>query len=135
MNQSSLTPDDIAIRTGSATVEITCPAWCQVAVADHAARLWANEGRCRHQVLLTIADPTGKQAGVQTGEQAREQNPRYCPPIELALEMTTNPAGREVESADILLNGQESNLDQLTLLGQAITDLAGMYRATPGRNR
>src|SRR3954451_21823343 len=65
VNESSLNPDDIAIRTRLATVEITCPSWCQVAVADHAARLWANEGRCIHQVLLTITDPTGKQPGEQ----------------------------------------------------------------------
>jgi hypothetical protein len=138
VNESSLTPHDIATRTGSATVEITCPAWCQVAVADHAAQLWANEGRCRHQVLLTIADPTIKrsdgQTSKQTGEPAWEQDPRHCPPIELALAMTTNPAGREVEPADVVLNGQESNLHQLALLVQAITDLNGMYRASPGRS-
>jgi hypothetical protein len=124
VNESSLTPDDVAIRAGSALVEITCPAWCEVSAEEHALRLWENEGRCIHQVLRTVTDPTGKEAW--------EQAPRYCSAIELALLMITNPAGREVESADVLINGQESNLDQLVLLAEAITDLAGMYRATPG---
>jgi hypothetical protein len=125
VNESSLTPDDIAIRTESTLVEISCPDWCQIPAEDHASRLWANEGRCVHQVVLTVADPTGKRAW--------EGAPKYCALIELALLMTTNPVGREVESADVLVNGQESTLDQLVLLAQAITDLAGMYRATPGR--
>ena len=132
MNESSLTPHDAdhladhaAIRTGSALVEITCPDWCQVRAEDHASGLWANEGRCVHEILLAVADPAGKQGW--------DQPPQYFSPIELALQMTTNPAGREVQSADVLINGQESSLDQVLLLAQAITDLAAMYRATPGR--
>ncbi|HEX5086365.1 MAG TPA: hypothetical protein VFV89_01060 [Nocardioides sp.] len=106
-------------------VEITCPTWCQLTADEHASRLWDNEGRCVHQTQVTVADPTGK--------QGQDEEPRYCEPIELVLLVTTDPAGREVESADVLLNGHESNLEQLARLANAIVDMGELYRATPGR--
>ena len=36
--------------------------------------------------------------------------------------MTTNPVGREVESADVLINGHESNIEQMEELAAAIAD-------------
>ena len=125
MNESSPTFENSRIRIGAATVQITCPTWCGVSAEEHASRLWVNEGRCVHQTVVTVADPAGEQAWAETT--------RYCPPIELILHVTTDPAGREVESADMLINGQESNLEQLTKLANAIVDLGEMYRATPGR--
>src|SRR4051812_40636034 len=106
-------------------VEITCPAWCELSAEDHADRLWDNEGRCVHQTEVTVADPQGK--------HGQEEVPRYCEPIELVLLVTTDPAGREVESADVLLNGQETNLEQLAKLANAVVELGEVYRATPGR--
>jgi hypothetical protein len=94
-----------------------------VSAEEHAGRLWENEGRCVHQLLVRIADPRGKSVA--------EQETRYCPPIELALYVTTNPLGREVEPADVLINGQESNLEQLAALADAIDELATLYRGTP----
>ena len=127
MDESSPTPDTIATRSGSALVEIVCPAWCVVSADDHARRLWENEGRCVHRTAVTVADPRGK----RVGDEQRASS--FCPQIELVLHMTTNPAGREVESADVLIDGQESNLEQLGLLADAIARLAALYRATPGR--
>jgi hypothetical protein len=127
VDESSPNPDNRAIRTGTASVEITCPTWCGVSADEHASRLWDNEGRCVHRTLITVADPKGKKAW--------EEAPRYCEPIELVLHVTTDPAGHEVESADVLMNGQESNLEQLTRLANAIVDLGEMYRATPGRRK
>jgi hypothetical protein len=121
---SSPRPSPNATRTASAAVAITCPEWCQIGADEHASRLWANEGRCVHQTFLSVGDPAGKRGwGLP---------PRFCAPIELTLSMTTNPGGREVESADVLINGQESNLEQLVLLAAAIADLATLYRQTPG---
>ena len=125
MDASSPTPKQAATRTGSALVEITCPTWCEVSTEEHACRLWENEGRCVHQVLVSIADPRGKTVA--------DHETRYCPAIEVALYMTTNPLGREVEPADVLINGQESNLEQLAALADAVDELASLYRGTPGR--
>ena len=106
-------------------VEITCPTWCELSAEEHAARLWDNEGRCIHQTVVTVADPSSM--------QRQEEAARCCEPIELVLLVTTDPAGRVVESADVLLNGQESNLEQLAMLATAIVDLGKMYRATLSR--
>jgi hypothetical protein len=106
-------------------VEIACPAWCELSTDEHASRLWDNEGRCVHQTVVTVADPESK--------QWQEEAAKCCEPIELVLLVSTDPAGRVVESADVLLNGQESNLEQLALLANAIVDLGEMYRTTPGR--
>jgi hypothetical protein len=46
--------------------------------------------------------------------------------------VTTNPAGREVESPDVLINGEESNLDQLRALAEAVVEVGRMYRAAVG---
>jgi hypothetical protein len=89
--------------------------------------VWANEGRCVHEAVIDVPDPQGKQVW-------GEVTPNYCEPIELVLHVTTDLAGREVESADVLINGQESNLAQLAILANAIVDLGEMYRATPGRS-
>jgi hypothetical protein len=124
VNESSPKPDN-AIRIGSALVEITCPTCCGVSADEHASRLWDNEGRCVHQAVVTVADPVGKQVA--------DEIPRICPPIELVLLVTTDPAGREAESADVLINGQESNLEQLAQLANAIVELGEMYRTTHGR--
>jgi hypothetical protein len=75
--------------------------------------------------VVSVADPAGK--------RWQEEPRSYRDPIELVLLVTTDPAGREVESADVLLNGQESNLEQLARLATAIVELGQMYRATPGR--
>jgi hypothetical protein len=91
------------------------PTWCGVSADENASRLWDNEGRCVHQTVVTVVDPAGKQVA--------DEAPRFCPPIELVLLVTTDPAGREVESADVLLSGQESNLEQLARLANAIVDL------------
>ena len=123
MNPSSPGDDSYATRTATVSIEITCPAWCEISADEHAARLWQNEGRCVHRTLVTVKDPAGKRGW--------EDAPRYCTPIELTLLMTTNPAGREVESADVLVNGLESNLEQLLRLSGAISNLATLYRETP----
>jgi hypothetical protein len=107
-------PDTAPTRTEAALIEITCPDWCVLTADDHASRLWANEGRCVHRAVVTVADPTGK--------QGPDQAPSFCEPIELILHLTTNPAGREVESPDVLINGEESNLDQLRSLAEAIVE-------------
>ena len=125
VNESSTNRDNRSIRTGSALVEITCPTWCGISADEHASRLWANEGRCIHQTVVTVADPIGK--------RVTDEAPRFCGPIELVLLVTTDPAGREVESADVLINGQESNLEQLAHLSNAIVDLGETYRTTLGR--
>ena len=125
MNESSPSPDIIGMRTRSTLIEITCPSWCRISIDEHALRLWNNEGRCVHEKLVTVADPRGK---LRWGEATA-----YNAPIELVLHLTTDPAGREVESADVLINGQETNLEQLARLAAAIVDLGALYRATPGR--
>jgi hypothetical protein len=127
VDESSPTLENTLIRTGSALIGITCPTWCGVSADEHASRLWDNEGRCVHQTVVTVEDPIGK--------PICDEGTRYCDPIELSLHVTTDPAGREVESADVLINGQESNLDQLARLANAIVDLGQMYRATPGRRK
>jgi hypothetical protein len=106
-------------------LEITCPTWWGVSADQHASRLWDNEGRCVHQTGVTVVDPVGK--------QVPDETPKFCPPIELVLQVTTDLAGREVESADVLINGQESNLEQLAQLANVIFDLGEMYRSTLGR--
>lgn len=121
---SSLTPDPPATRTATVPLEITCPAWCEISAEQHAARLWANEGRCVHQASAIVADPAGK--------RTTDQPPRYCAPIELTLYMTTNPSGREVEPPDALIDGKESTIEQLDDLATAITNLATLHRQTPG---
>jgi hypothetical protein len=45
--------------------------------------------------------------------------------------MTTNPLGREGEPADVLINGQESDPEQLAVLAEAIDELAEVYRDRP----
>ena len=125
MKSSSPTPDPDAIRTATVALEITCPVWCEISPDEHASRLWANEGSCVHQTSLTVVDPVGKRGW--------EQSPRFCSPIELTLCVTANPLGREVESADVLINGQESNIEQLLLVARAIVDLDALYRKTTGR--
>ena len=122
MKPSSPTPDPDATRTASVAIEITCPTWCEISADEHAARLWENEGRCVHQTHVVTRDPAGKRIW--------EQPPRFCPPIELTLVTTTTPVGREVESADVLINGHEANIEQLLLLATAIADLAALYRET-----
>jgi hypothetical protein len=124
VDESSPTPDN-GTRIGSVMLEIICPTWCGISADEHASRLWDNEGRCVHQTVVTVDDPVGKQVAGET--------PRFCEPIELLLLMTTDPAGREVESADVLINGRESNLEQLAQLGKAIVDLGEKYRSTPCR--
>jgi hypothetical protein len=42
--------------------------------------------------------------------------------------VTTNPAGREVEAPDVLIHGEESNLDQLRALAEAVVEVGEMYR-------
>ncbi len=123
MDESS--PDDSLTRTEAALIEITCPVWCDVSAEEHALRLWPNEGRCVHSAVVLVEDPTGK--------RGPDQPPRLCEPIELVLHVTTDPAGREVESPDVLINGEESNLDQLRALAKAVVEVGEMYRATPGR--
>ena len=118
MDESS--PDNTQTRTEAALIEITCPVWCQLSADEHALRLWPNEGRCVHRAVVLVADPTGK--------QGPDQTPRFCEPIELVLHVTTNPAGREVESPDVLINGEESNLDQLRALAEAVVEVGEMYR-------
>lgn len=118
MDESS--PDDTLTRTEAALIEITCPVWCEISADEHALRLWTNEGRCVHRAVVLVADPRGK--------QGPDQAPRVCDPIELVLHVTTNPAGREVESPDVLINGEESNLDQLRAFAEAIVRLGEMYR-------
>jgi len=125
VNESSTNRDNRPIRTGSALVEITCPTWCGISADEHASRLWANEGRCIHQTVVTVDDPIGK--------RVTDEAPRFCEPIELVLFVTTDPAGREVETADVLINGKESNLEQLAQLCNSIVDVGEMYRTTPGR--
>ena len=71
-----------------------------------------------------MADPAGKRGW--------EHSPRFCASIDLSLSMTTNPIGREVESADVLINGHESNIEQVLLVAAAIADLIALYRETPG---
>jgi hypothetical protein len=73
-----------------------------------------------HRAVVLVADPTGK--------RAPERMPCFCEPIELVLHVTTNPAGREVESPDVLINGEESNLDQLRALAEAVVRVGEMYR-------
>ena len=125
MEPSSPTTENAAIRSVSATVVVTCPSWCEVSAQDHAAALWANEGRCVHEVSVTVPDPNGKITADGT--------PRFCSPIELSLRMTTNPAGREVESPDVMINGQESNIQQQDLLALKISELVRLYRGSAGR--
>lgn len=127
MTTSSRTPEPGATRKASVAVEITCPVWCEVSPDEHATRLWANEGRCVHQTSVSVADPVGKRGS--------EEASQFCPPVELTLCVTANPSGREVESADVLLNGQESNLEQLLLVVRAIVDLDLLYRTTAGLQR
>ena len=106
---------------------VSCPSWCEVTAQEHAAALWANEGRCVHEVSLTVPDPTGR--------ITPDGPTRFCPPIELTLRMTTNPAGREVESAEVTINGQESNIEQQDLLALKISELVRLYRGSAGRQR
>jgi hypothetical protein len=121
---SSPTPDPPTTRTATVPLQITCPAWCEITAEQHAARLWANDGRCVHQATAIVTDPTGKRTWAQP--------PRCCAPIELILHVTTNPAGREVESPDMLIDGKESTIEQLEDLATAITHLATLHRRTPG---
>jgi hypothetical protein len=114
-------PDDSLTRTEAALIEITYPSWCEVSAEEHALRLWANEGRCVHRAVVLVADPTLK--------RGPDQTPKFCEPIELVLHVTTNPAGREVESPDVLINGEESNLDQLRALAEAVVEVGEMYRS------
>ena len=125
MNESSPNPSH-ATRTGSATVEITCPAWCGVSAQEHAP----GSGTTKVAASTTPRSPSPTPRASSWG---RTRQPRYCEPIELVLLVTTDPTGREVESAEVLINGQESNLDQLALLANAIVDLGQLYRTTPGR--
>lgn len=125
MERSSPSVEGPATRSASAIVEITCPTWCEVSASDHAARLWANEGRCVHEVSMAVPDPVGKR---DSGGPLR-----FCVPIELTLRMTTSPAGREVESADVMINGQESNIGQQESLASAIIDLVRLYRGSAAR--
>ena len=125
MEPSSPTTEPAAIRSVSATVVVTCPSWCEVSAQDHAAALWANEGRCVHQVSVAVPDPNG--------QAAPDSPPQFCSPIELTLQMTTNPAGLEVESPDVMINGQESNIEQQELLALKISELVRLYRGSVGR--
>jgi hypothetical protein len=100
------------------------PVWCEVSPEERASRLYDNEGRCVHLTSVSVIDPVGKRVW---GEA-----PRFCASFELALRTTTNPAGREIETADVLVNGEESNLGQLQLLAAAISELADPYYATTG---
>ena len=118
MDESS--PDNRSTRTEAAFVEITCSAWCEVSAEEHALRLWANEGRCVHRAVILVADPTGK--------RGPDQMPRFCESIELVLHVTTSPTGRELEPPDVLINGEESNLDQLRALAKAVVEVGEMYR-------
>lgn len=122
MNASSPIPDPHTTRTVAVTVNITCPAWCEISAEDHAAALWDNEGRCVHQLSTQIRDPVGKRVW--------DEDPRFCAPFELRLDLTTNPAGHQVESPDIFLNDHLSNLDQLVRLGDAIKSMAAIYEST-----
>jgi hypothetical protein len=122
---SSPIAEHAAIRSDSATVVVTCPSWCEVGAQDHAAALWANEGRCVHEVSVTVPDPIGK--------ITPDGPPRFCSPIELTLRMTTNPAGREVESPDVMINGQASNIEQQDLLALKISELVRLYSGSAGR--
>ena len=122
MNSSSRGSNSEGTRTASVPVQIVCPTWCEVSSAAHAARLWENEGRCLHRRTVSVADPVRKRIW--------EQPHGLCGPIELVLQVTTNPAGREVESADVLINGDESNIDQLLALGEEIAHLTRLYRET-----
>ena len=74
---------------------------------------------------MTVPDPVGKRDS--------DGPPRFCVPIELTLRMTTSPAGREVESADVLINGQESNIEQQEGLVSTIVELVRLYRGSAGR--
>jgi hypothetical protein len=78
-----------------------------------------------HEVSVTVPD--------SNGERRCDGPPRFCDPIELTLRMTTNPAGREVESADTMMNGQESNVEQQELLALKISELVRLYRGSAGR--
>ena len=122
MERSSPTPNTDATRTVAAEVAVTCPTWCEVPAAEHARSLWANEGRSIHQTSAIVQDPADKRIWGQP--------PRFCPPIEVTLCMTTNPSGHEVESADVMINGAESTLEQMLLVARRIADLAILYRVT-----
>jgi hypothetical protein len=126
VNESSLNHDQIAIRTGSAVIEISCPAWCEVSADQHASRMWENEGRCVHRAAVGVRDPAGKRAWDLAA-------PSYHAPFELVLLMTTNPRGREVESVDLLINGHDMSVEQAELVAATIAGLVATYRATPGR--
>ena len=76
-------------------------------------------------------DPAPNSAAPQNAAPAAGKSPGTLRRV--AQPGRTDPAGRVVESADVLLNGQESNLEQLALLANAIVDLGEIYRATPGR--
>ena len=87
--------------------------------------MWANEGRCIHEVSLTVGDPN------------RPTNPgdpsRLCFPIELTLLMVINPAGREVEPAGAVIIGQESTIEQSQLLALKLSEIVRRYRGSAGR--
>ena len=108
-------------RTASVPIEINCPAWCEVSPEEHAARLYENEGRCIHQTAVVRGRPR-RQTRLGRAPRSARRSSSHWP--------DNNPAGREVESADVLMNGTESNLEQLLLLATAIADLAALYRET-----
>ena len=124
MNESSTNRDNRPIRTGSALVEITCPAWCGISADEHASRLWPNEGRCIHQTVVTVADPIGK--------RVTDEAPRFCEPIELVLLVTTDPPV-ERSSPRTCSSTARSRTSINSAALQGHRRVGEMYRTTPGR--
>jgi hypothetical protein len=84
---------------------------------------WANEGRCVHQTTVTVTDPVGKRIWDPPTPLLRTDRAHALP--------DHHPFGQVIESPDVLVNGDASNLEQLHLLAAAIADLAALNRSTP----
>lgn len=118
--------NDRSARTSVQTVEITCPAWCEVPANEHVHDLWNMDGNCiHHSLAVYIADQAGLSAPLEPlvlGDR-----------VELNMTAQTSPDGRETAPPVVHLYGaQQMSVSQALELADAIKSLVQNYRTAGG---
>ena len=112
-------------HTTTQTIAITCPDWCEVPAAEHAAELWDNGGECFHLGAETpVLDPTGCHGSLE--------EPAFHKPVRVWLSTSTSPQNRETRPPVVNVEGDCLSVDQALALADEIQRQVEMYREAGG---
>jgi hypothetical protein len=111
----------MSLRVVPATLNITCPEWCNFDAQGHADELWNQGGLIVHTVEdIRIVDTDGF---TMPGE-----DPTPAETIEIGLSVSTTPDNKPQGSPVVFIDGRQVTIAQAELMAAALRDVIAFAR-------